>query len=138
MDDANLRVTYRYPLEGDASAAPRGQAVSEFYYDEESGSVVHTGEFPPQYLQESSCQSRTRAPWGDGRAALTRAGPPTPPVGGPARVRKGSSPSRAGAGSPTGCGFLHAPSRHPQGHQNVHGAVPPPGAIHVPHVLLCA
>ncbi|MFK4335939.1 hypothetical protein ABH921_000578 [Kocuria sp. MT07] len=48
MDDANLRVTYRYPLEGDASAAPRGQAVSEFYYDEESGTVVHTGEFPPQ------------------------------------------------------------------------------------------
>ena len=48
MDDANLRVTYRYPLEGDANAAPQGQAVSEFYYDEESGSVVHTGEFPPQ------------------------------------------------------------------------------------------
>ncbi|WP_404575703.1 LppP/LprE family lipoprotein [Kocuria sp. MT07] len=48
VDDANLRVTYRYPLEGDASAAPRGQAVSEFYYDEESGTVVHTGEFPPQ------------------------------------------------------------------------------------------
>ncbi|XBK25034.1 LppP/LprE family lipoprotein [Kocuria rhizophila] len=48
VDDANLRVTYRYPLEGDANAAPQGQAVSEFYYDEESGSVVHTGEFPPE------------------------------------------------------------------------------------------
>ncbi|WP_338075398.1 LppP/LprE family lipoprotein [Kocuria rhizophila] len=48
VNEANLRVTYRYPLERDANAAPRGQAVSEFYYDEESGSVVHTGEFPPQ------------------------------------------------------------------------------------------
>ncbi|MBO4145897.1 LppP/LprE family lipoprotein [Kocuria rhizophila] len=48
LDDATLRVTYRYPLDGDANAAPRGRAVSEFYYDEDSGSVVHTGEFPPQ------------------------------------------------------------------------------------------
>lgn len=48
VDDSTLRVTYRYLLDGDANAAPRGRAVSEFHYDAASGRVVHTGEFPPQ------------------------------------------------------------------------------------------
>lgn len=48
VDDSTIRVTYRYPLEGDANGAPRGRAVSEFHYDDAAGSVVHTGEFPRQ------------------------------------------------------------------------------------------
>lgn len=48
VDDSTLRVTYRYLLDGDANAAPRGRAVSEFHCDAASGRVVHTGEFPPQ------------------------------------------------------------------------------------------
>lgn len=48
VDDATLRVTYRFPIEGDANAAPRGRAVSEFHDDAASGRVVHTGEFPPR------------------------------------------------------------------------------------------
>ncbi|RLY94518.1 LppP/LprE family lipoprotein [Kocuria tytonicola] len=48
VDDATLKVTYRYPLEGDANAAPRGRAVSTFHYDAATGRVVHSGEFPPQ------------------------------------------------------------------------------------------
>ena len=48
VDDATLKVTYRYPLEGDANAVPRGTAVSTFHYDAASGRVVHSGEFPPE------------------------------------------------------------------------------------------
>lgn len=37
VDDSTLKVTYRYPLEGDANTVPRGRVVSTFHYDATTG-----------------------------------------------------------------------------------------------------
>ncbi|WP_181064459.1 LppP/LprE family lipoprotein [Pseudoclavibacter sp. AY1F1] len=45
--DILITVTYRYPLEGEPNAAPTGEAVATYAWDEATQSVVMDGDLPP-------------------------------------------------------------------------------------------
>lgn len=47
VDEGYISVTYSYPLEGDANAAPRGRATSTYTWSDATESVIHAGELPP-------------------------------------------------------------------------------------------
>lgn len=47
LDDATIRVTYRWPLEGEGNAEPSGRAESTFTWDADEQRVIHAGELPP-------------------------------------------------------------------------------------------
>lgn len=47
LDDTTIRVTYTYALEGEATAAASGRAVSTFTWNDDQDKVVHSGEVPP-------------------------------------------------------------------------------------------
>lgn len=47
VDGDSLRVTYRFPREGEDAASMTGEAVSTFDWDSEQNKVVHAGDLPP-------------------------------------------------------------------------------------------
>lgn len=47
LSDTLITVTYRYPLPGEPNAAPSGEAVATYAWDEATQSVVMDGELPP-------------------------------------------------------------------------------------------
>lgn len=47
LSDTLITVTYRYPLPGEPNAAPSGEAVATYAWDEATQSVVMDGEPPP-------------------------------------------------------------------------------------------
>lgn len=47
LSDTAITVTYRYPLPGEPNAAPTGEAVASYAWDEATQSVVMDGELPP-------------------------------------------------------------------------------------------
>lgn len=47
IDDGSIEVTYTWTREGETTASASGRSVSVFTWDEASGSVVHSGEWPP-------------------------------------------------------------------------------------------
>ena len=47
LDDAAIQVTYKWPRDGETTAGATGRSVSIFTWDEQTQSVVHSGEWPP-------------------------------------------------------------------------------------------
>lgn len=47
LSDTAITVTYRYPLPGEPNAAPTGEAVATYAWDEATQSVVMDGDLPP-------------------------------------------------------------------------------------------
>ncbi|BDA63826.1 LppP/LprE family lipoprotein [Actinomyces capricornis] len=47
IDDGSIEVTYTWTREGETTASASGRSVSVFTWDEASGGVVHSGEWPP-------------------------------------------------------------------------------------------
>lgn len=47
IDDATIQVTYTWPKDGESNADASGRSVSTFAWDDASGSVTHSGEWPP-------------------------------------------------------------------------------------------
>lgn len=47
LDDAAIQVTYKWPRDGETTAGATGRSVSIFIWDEQTQSVVHSGEWPP-------------------------------------------------------------------------------------------
>lgn len=51
VDDATIRVTYRYLMPGEANAQASGQAVATFTWDAASQSVTMQGDVPPDGIE---------------------------------------------------------------------------------------
>ena len=47
LDDAAIQVTYTWTRDGESNAEASGRSVSIFTWDEQTQSVVHSGEWPP-------------------------------------------------------------------------------------------
>ncbi|QKD80313.1 LppP/LprE family lipoprotein [Actinomyces marmotae] len=47
IDDATIQATYTWPKDGESNAGASGRSVSTFTWDDASGSVTHSGEWPP-------------------------------------------------------------------------------------------
>lgn len=47
LDDAAIQVTYTWVRDGESNAEASGRSVSVFTWDEQTQSVVHSGEWPP-------------------------------------------------------------------------------------------
>ena len=51
LDDAAIQVTYKWPRDGETTAGATGRSVSIFTWDEQTQSVVHSGEWPPGFTE---------------------------------------------------------------------------------------
>lgn len=84
VDDATLRVTYRYARDGESNAAATGKAVSTFTWDEAKEKLVRTGDVPPGYEDMPEPEARSSAGGSadhgvvvDGNGTLSLSGTPS-------------------------------------------------------------
>ncbi|CAL8898881.1 LppP/LprE family lipoprotein [Kocuria varians] len=51
VTDSTVRVTFRFPKDGDSNAEPTGTAVSTYSWNDDAGQLAHEGQLPPQLIK---------------------------------------------------------------------------------------